>query len=252
MCDGKKSVVVLLILLSSIVKAQVTDDSLQVKERKFEYNLSLKNTIVPVVLITYGIVGFNNPKLKSWNVDTRDEVLEDIDRKYHIDDYFQYVPSVTVYFLDDAGLKAKHSFWDRTAILASSFVLQTMVVQTLKYTTKVERPDSSNMNSFPSGHTTLAFSGAEFLWQEYKEHSIWIGVAGYAVASSIGIARVINNKHWLTDVFAGAGIGILSTKISYFFYERIKLKPRRGNRTYTMITPIYGNKINGLTLSVRF
>lgn len=181
---------------------------------KMEYRLTLNNAILPVSLIKYGIVGLDTPNLKRWNTGIRSEVLERISTNYRADDYFQYVPGLAVYLLDDAGIKAKHSLWDRTAILAGLFVLQTAVVQIFKYTTNVMRLDSSAANSFPSDHTALAFSGAEFLWQEYKEHTVWIGVAGYAIAGTIGFARVNNNKHWLTDVFAGAGIGILSTKIS--------------------------------------
>lgn len=220
---------------------------------KMEYRLALKNTILPVSLIAYGIVGLDNPNLKRWNTGIRSEVLEHINTKYRADDYFQYLPGLAVYILDDAGLKAKHAFWDRTAILAGSFVLQTAVVQTLKYSTNVMRPDSSAANSFPSGHTTLAFSGAEFLWQEYKDHTIWIGLAGYAVAGTIGFARVINNKHWITDVFAGAGIGILSTKITYYTYERIKLRQGRGSQMHAYVLPFYNaNGAAGLAAGIQF
>ncbi len=226
-------------------------DSIGMKPNR-EYRLTLKNSIVPVSLIAYGVIGLDNPNLKRWNTGIRSEVLEHINTKYRADDYFQYVPGLAVYILDDAGLRAKHSFWGRTAILAGSFFLQTTVVQTLKYTTSVMRPDSSAANSFPSGHTTLAFSGAEFLWQEYKNHSIWIGIAGYAIAGTIGFARVINNKHWISDVFAGAGIGILSTKISYFAYERIKLRSQRRSQTVAFILPYFNRNSQGLTLSMRF
>lgn len=220
---------------------------------KPEYRLTVKNTIIPVSLITYGVIGLNNPKLKRWNTGIRSEVLEHINTKYRADDYFQYVPGLAVYILDDAGLKAKHSFWDRTAILSGSFVLQLAVVRVLKHTTGVMRPDSSSATSFPSGHTALAFSGAEFLWQEYKNHSVWIGVAGYAIAGTIGFARVINNKHWITDVFAGAGIGMLSTKISYYTYERFKLKQRSRGQTHAVIVPYFnGNGMVGLAAGIQF
>lgn len=220
---------------------------------KMEYRLTLKNTVLPVSLIAYGIVGLDNPNLKRWNTGLRSEVLEHINTKYRADDYFQYVPGLAVYILDDAGLKAKHSFWDRSAILAGSFILQMTVVQTLKYTTNVMRPDSSAANSFPSGHTSLAFSGAEFLWQEYKDHTIWIGVAGYAVAATIGFSRIINNKHWITDVFAGAGIGMLSTKISYYTYERVKLRQRNRRQTHAVIVPYFNTKgMVGLAAGIQF
>lgn len=105
---------------------------------------------------------------------------------------------------------------DRSVILATSTIITIGCVFALKSLTKVERPDGPSNNSFPSGHTTIAFAGAEFLYQEYKDKSIWYGVAGYAVAVGTGIFRMYNNRHWLTDVAARVGIGILSTKISYW------------------------------------
>lgn len=220
---------------------------------KLEYRLTVKNTIIPVSLITYGVIGLNNPKLKRWNTGIRSEVLEHINTKYRADDYFQYVPGLAVYIIDDAGLKAKHSFWDRTAILAGSFFLRSVVVKTLKNTTGVMRPDSSFTTSFPSGHTSMAFLGAEFLWQEYKDHTIWIGIAGYAIASTVGILRVINNKHWMTDVIAGAGVGLLSTKVSYYAFERFKLKQRRRGQTHAVIVPYFnGNGMVGLAAGIQF
>lgn len=57
-------------------------------------------------------------------------------------------------------------------------------VLVLKSVTKVERPDGSARNSFPSGHTAMAFMGAELLRREFWEVSPWIGVAGYVVAAA--------------------------------------------------------------------
>ena len=71
-------------------------------------------------------------------------------------------------------------------------------------------------------HTATAFMGAEFLYQEYKDISIWYGITGYVVATGTGLFRMYNNRHWLTDVATGAGIGILSTKIAYWVHPWIK------------------------------
>ena len=94
-------------------------------------------------------------------------------------------------------------------------------VYALKNITKIERPDGSSNNSFPSGHTATAFAGAEFLWQEYKDVNIWYGITGYAVATGTGIFRIYNARHWLSDVVMGAGIGILTTKIAYWIFPYI-------------------------------
>src|SRR5205085_1994320 len=92
----------------------------------------------------------------------------------------------------------------------------------LKNITHIERPDGSNFKSFPSGHTATAFMTAEYLRQEYKDVSPWIPVAGYAVAAATGYMRLYNNKHWASDVFAGAAIGVLSTQFTYYCQAKIK------------------------------
>ena len=111
-------------------------------------------------------------------------------------------------------------------------------VNILKKTGNVERPDGSSTNSFPSGHTATAFMGAEFLYQEYKDVSIWYGVGGYAIATTTGALRIYNNKHWLTDVAAGAGIGILCTKAAYWLNPLLNEKKfnRKTSNTTKMFT----------------
>ncbi|MES2486403.1 MAG: phosphatase PAP2 family protein [Bacteroidota bacterium] len=183
-----------------------------VKNIRFNY----KQLIIPSVLIGYGIVGLESDQLKTWNLQLRDEVKEDIDEKISIDDFTQWAPAAAVFALDGLGIESKNSLRDRSVILLTSYVIMSSTVFGLKTLTHVERPDGTTMNSFPSGHTATAFAGAEFLWQEYKDKSIWIGIGGYAVAAATGVFRVYNNRHWVTDVVAGAGIGILSTKIAYW------------------------------------
>ena len=83
-----------------------------------------------------------------------------------------------------------------------------------KEATGILRPDRSTYNSFPSGHTAIAFASAEFLRMEYKDVSVWYGIAGYTVATAVGGLRVYNNRHWFSDVLTGAGVGILSTQLA--------------------------------------
>lgn len=78
------------------------------------------------------------------------------------------------------------------------------------------RPDGSTANSWPSGHTATSFVGATLLHKEYGlTRSPWFSVAGYGAATATGVMRVLNNRHWVSDVMSGAGIGILSTELGY-------------------------------------
>jgi membrane-associated phospholipid phosphatase len=114
------------------------------------------------------------------------------------------------------------------------------------------RPDNVGNNSFPSGHTASAFAAAEFLYQEYKDVSPWIGYGGYCVATATGTLRLYNNRHWVSDVVAGAGFGIASTKISYLIYPYIKkMFTGKGVQNLSLVpAKLDGN--NGFAASYRF
>jgi len=213
-----------------------------------------QSLIIPVALISYGAIGNDNGALAGVNNHVKEEVKEHIDDKFTIDDITQHLPYLSVYTLNAFGIKGKHNFRDRTVILATSYLFMAAMVNTLKYTTKIERPDGSSRNSFPSGHTATAFMGAEFLWQEYKEVSPWYGLTGYAIAAGTGAFRMVNNRHWLTDVAAGAGIGMLSTKAAYWIHPWLSRKlfgTKNNNRKSSVILPYYNGHQAGLAVTLR-
>lgn len=120
-----------------------------------------------------------------------------------------------------AGVQSRSS-WGRMLVSdAFSAILMGSTVNTLKRTTHVERPDGSNKHSFPSGHTATAFMTATMFNKEYGHKSPWVGVGAYGMATATGLMRMANNKHWLSDVLTGAGIGILSTEIGYYLADLI-------------------------------
>ena len=218
-------------------------------------NFNYKQLIIPSVLIGYGVIGLESDQLLSFNHQIKDEVTEDIDEKVTIDDFSQYTPAVSVYALNAFGVKGKNNMRDRSVILVTSYAIMATTVLGLKSISHVERPDGSSNNSFPSGHTATAFMGAEFLYQEYKDKSIWYGIAGYTVATGTGLFRIYNNRHWLTDVATGAGIGILSTKIAYWInpYITKKLfKSSAENKSTSMIMPFYNGQQYGLSFAKIF
>lgn len=142
--------------------------------------------------------------------------------KSEIDNYTQFAPYLLVAGLKLGGYEGR-SDWPRflTSTLLSNAVMATFVNAT-KYSVKEMRPDNSTRNSFPSGHTATAFVAATVLHKEYGlTRSPWFSVGGYTVATATGIMRVLNNRHWISDVVAGAGIGLLSTELGYFIGDVI-------------------------------
>jgi len=200
--------------------ANILAGSTQAGQKKF---LSSRSLIAPSVFIGYGFATLKTHAFQSVNKQISIEVMEDASGfKTKADDYLKYVPVASVYALDAMGIKGKHNFADRTIVLAMSTVLSAQVVTALKHSTHQLRPDGSTYNSFPSGHTTTAFIGAELMNQEYGSRSPWYSVAGYTLAAATGAMRIMNNRHWLSDVLTGAGLGILSTKFSYWLYYKLK------------------------------
>lgn len=136
--------------------------------------------------------------------------------KTKIDDYTQYFGPAMTIGLKLGGYEGRSS-WPRLLVSAGlSYATMALLVNTIKYTSSEMRPDGSTRNSWPSGHTATSFVGATILHKEYGlTRSPWFSVLGYGVATATGIMRVLNNRHWVSDVLSGAGIGILSTELGY-------------------------------------
>ncbi|WP_354624309.1 phosphatase PAP2 family protein [Psychromonas sp. MME2] len=111
------------------------------------------------------------------------------------------------------ALPAVRDDWEGTRQAGYSILLASGVTFVGKALINEERPDKSDNDSFPSGHTTRAFASATTLHRRYG----WeIGFPAYAVASLTGGARVAADKHYWHDVLAGAAIGIAS---GWFFTD---------------------------------
>ena len=246
--------------------AQVTDSLKKIpnSDTQIKHNTNWKAThtdnsfkfkpyIIPSAMVLYGIAALGNNSLKNVNKELRDEVYaESPHNKIHADNYLQFAPAVSVYLLNAAGVKGKHNFRDRTMLYVMSNIFLNGMVYPLKKITHQLRPDSSKNNAFPSGHTAEAFASAEFLRMEYKDVSPWYGVAGYAMAITTGYLRMYNNKHWFSDVVAGAGVGIISTKLAYWLYPKIQHKLFKDKPVHTMVMPFYQNGGGGLSIVYNF
>jgi hypothetical protein len=242
-----------LLFISSFSFAQNTKIDTVKTEDNQQLKFNYKQLIIPTVFVSYGIIGLESGLIKGFNSGLNTEVEEHIDEKISIDDFTQYLPIASLYGLSALGVKSKNNAKDKTIILATSYILMGLTVNAFKKTASVERPDGTSFNSFPSGHTATAFMGAELMMQEYKNESFWYGISGYVVATGTGVFRMYNNRHWLSDVVAGAGIGILSAKAGYWLYPvTSKLFNKKTHDRKTVFVPYYDGKNSGFGLASTF
>ena len=239
--------------LDAQVSSHTLSDSIPKGSSDPSYTLNYKPLIIPAIAIGFGFASLENEGLKKLNTSTQDEIYEHQPEPFHLDNYTQYAPAALVYGLNAMGIKGKHNLRDRTLIYVSSQLIASAFVVPLKNIIQEERPDGSNRLSFPSGHTTTAFSNAHFMFREYKDSNFWISISGYPFAIFTGVYRTLNDKHWVGDVVAGAGFGILSTELAYWLFPTInKIIPGGNKNTSTMLTPFYQNKTYGLGFAKTF
>jgi hypothetical protein len=145
-----------------------------------------------------------------------------------------------------------------TTLLATQAYITGAAIETvLKYLTSRQRPsyydavtglnspifhgpfyhflkkDNSSFESFPSGHTTVAFAAATVFAMEYR--NIWyVPIIAYSAATSIGISRIVQNQHWISDVLVGAALGFLTGRQvvnNYHRYSKIQLEKAKKKNT---------------------
>ncbi len=258
-----KNAVVLIFVLATTFRVTAQDtirnsnialqDSIIDKTNDKAYKLDYRHLITPTIFIGYGIVSLESDGLKQLNFSTRDEIGEHQPKHITLDNYTQYAPAAMVYGLNAVGIKGKHNFRDRTIIYATSQLISAAFVLPLKHIVKEERPDGSNNLSFPSGHTTTAFSSAQFMFREYKDTNFWLSISGYSFAVFTGVYRILNNKHWVGDIVAGAGFGILSTELAYWLFPKVNgLLSNKESKFDMLLLPVYQNKSFGLSFVKNF
>lgn len=192
-----------------------------------------KELILPSALIAVGGFGVCNHGFHKLNDHVRNGMADLRGVHYFkADDYIQYLPVVSFLGLDFCGAKARHSFKERFAVGATACLSMAVMVNGVKYTVKEKRPDSDARNSFPSGHTATVFMGAELM---RKEYGMGLGIGAYTIATGVAFLRLYNDRHWLNDVMAGAGIGILSARIGYWMLPVYRKWFRWDKNTDTVI-----------------
>lgn len=206
-----------------------------------------RSLVIPGTMIAYGVTALRSDWFQDWNEALKDELwTKSPHQQVHIDNYLQWTPAASTFALGIIGIKGQHNFTDRVLLFGMAELIQSSVVASIKKISGETRPNGESDQSFPSGHTANAFTGAEFMRLEYKDVSPWYGVYGYLLAATTGFLRMYNNKHWLSDVLAGAGTGILSTDFTYYLYPKIKRLFSSKQNPHTILFPTY--KSGGISL----
>ncbi len=201
----------------SILLISLLSLSLQAQRRDSvpTYNITPKQFIIPAAIVVGSASAFIFSDLKKSISSPQTQPIQ-------IEDITEWIPMASVVALGALGIKGKHGFLDQSLLTATAFVGTAGSVYALKHTIKEERPFSDRGFAFPSGHTAFAFMGAELMRLEYGHRSPWYAIATYTVAGTTAALRVYNGEHWVHDVLAGAGMGILCARIAYWLYPHLK------------------------------
>lgn len=231
-----------------------TSKELPVNTLSNPYRFRATDLIAPSAMIAIGVAGLEWKGLKKVNHKVTDALWNDGDHgKIRIDEVTQVLPIAANYGLNLCGVKGLHSYADLTIITGTASLLLAAVVYPTKDFVTSGRPDGTKFNSFPSGHSAWAFMGAEIMRREFSHISPWIGVSGYVVATGTAFLRLYNGAHWLTDVVAGAGIGILCAEAAYWLYPAISrhLFPKQYDSNI-FLSPTIGRTSVGVAFSMSF
>lgn len=260
-------IIILILILIFRSKTAAQSDSLKIIDSTVVYihshhkewyqNSYVKESIVPASFALGSVIIISIPGLKEslqkplrWNYDPSTTGIH----ANLYEDEIRYVPAVAAYALSFCGVKSEHSFIDKSVILAVSYIASDFVVYNGKMLTKSLRPPRRNYTSLaskyslPSQHTAMAFVAATFLDHELGSVSPWISVGGYTAATWVGIARVANDYHWISDVLMGAAVGILMTDATYWAYDGVmKFFPKK-----LIISPLVDTQQTGICFCYKF
>lgn len=236
------------------VTDRMASDSLRppgpVRARRFTAGPAFRRTIVPATLLTLAVLGTEKVDVFETDEALRREVQAHVRIETSIDDYLRNVPAYASIGLSLVGVKGRHNTLNQALLFGLTYTINNTLTSNLKQLTHVERPNGASFDSFPSQHTSAAFSAARLLDKEYGERSIWYSVGGYTVATATGGLRIAKDNHWLSDVMAGAAVGLLSTELAYWAYPWLHRQLRKGLGDRAVVLPLYMKGTVGATAVV--
>ncbi len=229
-----KLVFVAVFFLIHNANSQLVDSTKVVQK---EDKLSYKHFILPTALITSGLLLKRTPTNDKLQTDIIKILGEEFDTE--TENYFQFAPILQVYGGRYLGFEPKNNVKQQTVNIVLANAITGAIVVTGKHSFLETRPNGRDNFSFPSGHTATAFTNATLLFYEYKDSNIWYASSGYLFAATTGFFRIAKNKHYTSDVLAGAGIGIcVGLAVSY--WSPFKSFSIGKNKTHTIIYPQVG------------
>ena len=188
-------------------------------KKPFFRSKGFRATVVPAVLIGYGISTINGNGFYS-SYDAKRDIRRTFGTyRTRVDDYLQFAPYFELGGVLLAGIDSRDDRVNLGLVILKSELLMLGSVYLVKRLAAIQRPDSSANNAFPSGHTAQAFLAASIVHTELRDKSQWYGIGAYTIATSVAVLRMVNNRHWQSDVVAGAGFGILSAHLAYLSHR---------------------------------
>jgi membrane-associated phospholipid phosphatase len=200
-----------------------TLDTIGQQAHYHESSLKPAALILPGSLLLYGCLKpvINGiPKLDN-------KIMKDIQQRhpgFHTNaaDYLMWAPSASVYAMDALHVKTAHNFREHLIIEAGSVIITGGIGYGMRLISRNKDAYKTSNTKFPSGHTANAFRAAEIVHQELKKYHPVLSYSGYVVATGVGILRIYGKEHFLSEVLAGAGLGMLSTKLTYWIFNKVK------------------------------
>lgn len=235
---NNKFTIIVSLLIITIGKAQINDTIKVSLPQKGK--LSYRQFIAPAVLMTTGTLLLNTELNQNLQKNIRN--LFGADFHTTAENYLPFVPVAQIYGGRLFGLKPKNDLFHQTANILIANGMMGATVESLKYVTKQERPDYSDNQSFPSGHTAIAFTNASLLFYEYKDSNIWYASSGYLFAAATAILRIANNKHYPSDVLAAAGIGMAAGTLVSYWNPLKNYHSNKNKKTISFLYPQIGKQ----------
>jgi membrane-associated phospholipid phosphatase len=141
-------------------------------------------------------------------------------------------------------------FRDMTYDMAGASLVSAGLTAALKFTVRRTRPNGENRRSFPSGHASNAFALASVAERHYGWKA---GAPAYVAAAAIGASRLVEDKHYLSDVVAGATVGYLAgTTTVRVNSEPLPEEQGCGCGAAWSLAPVVGPRVRGVVVSVSF